>query len=74
MKRSSYHLPVITVLSTVMLSCSTPKPSNDRDLRFTPSEVVDLGASVTEDLPQRVWGKGLPDADGLYEAEFIRRH
>ena len=58
MKRASYPLPVIAVLSsTVMLSCSTPQPSNDSTLRFAPSEVIDLGTSVTEDLPQLVWGK-----------------
>ena len=60
MKRLSYRLPYISLLLlTVMLGCSTPRATDDRDSRFTPSEVIDLGALVTEDLPQRVWGKAL---------------
>jgi len=27
------------------------------DVGFTPSEVIDLGTLITEDLPQRIWGK-----------------
>ena len=58
MKRLSYRLPYISLLLlTVMLGCSTPRATDDRDSRFTPSEVIDLGALVTEDLPERVWGK-----------------
>ena len=34
---------------------------------FEPQEVIDLGALVTEDLPERVWGKGL-----LTEMNFTR--
>ena len=30
-----------------------------------PREVVDLGALVTEDLPERVWGKALLEANGF---------
>ena len=58
MKRSSCRLPCISLLLlTVMLGCSTPQPPESRVARFAPSEVVDLGALVTEDLPERVWGK-----------------
>jgi kynurenine formamidase len=49
----------MTALSALLLSCTGPRPSDDRSLAFAPSEVIDLGASVTEDLPQRVWGKAL---------------
>jgi hypothetical protein len=38
-----------------LLSCS--KAVDDQPRGFAPSEVIDLGASVTEDLPQRMWGK-----------------
>ncbi|NNM05129.1 MAG: hypothetical protein HKO65_08515 [Gemmatimonadetes bacterium] len=42
-----------------VLACSSA-PEGARPL-FSPREVVDLGAVVTEDLPQRVWGKALLD-------------
>ena len=56
MKRPLYQLAVITFLSAVMLSCSPTR--SGRGPAFAPSEVIDLGTVVTEDLPQRVWGKG----------------
>lgn len=66
MKRSSYRLPYISLLLlTVMLGCSTPQPPASREFRFAPSEVIDLGALVTEDLPQRVWGKALLDKENF---------
>ena len=46
-----------------MLSCS--RSSGDSDRTFSASEVVDLGALITEDLPQRVWGKGLMEQMGF---------
>ncbi len=57
MNRTSFPLGVVAALSTVMVSCSAPKQPDQRGLQFAPSEVIDLGASVTEDLPQRLWGK-----------------
>jgi len=57
MNRTSLQLGVVAALSTVIISCSAPKQPDQRDIRFAPSEVIDLGASVTEDLPQRLWGK-----------------
>ena len=64
-KRSSHRLPCISLLLlTVMLGCSTPQPTARTDLRFAPSEVIDLGALVTEDLPERVWGKALLKQEG----------
>ena len=61
------RLPLVAALQLVLLSCSTPDPSANRDLEFTPSAVIDLGAVVTEDLPERVWGKAL-----LQEFGFTR--
>jgi kynurenine formamidase len=66
---SSYRLPAITALSACVLSCATPKPSDDRALRFTPSEVIDLGASVTADLPERLWGKAF-----LKQMGFVKQN
>ncbi len=53
----SYRLPAIAALSAGVFSCATPKSSVDRAVGFTPSVVIDLGASVTPDLPERLWGK-----------------
>ena len=58
MNRASSRAPYVSLLLlTIMLGCSTPPPPEGRGLRFAPSEVIDLGALVTEDLPQRTWGK-----------------
>ena len=49
----------------VMLSCSETPPPVEQVSAFTPSEVVDLGALVTEDLPERVVGKAFLAANGF---------
>jgi kynurenine formamidase len=43
-------------LTTALSACGV---APERDPAFEPSEVIDLGALVTEDLPQRIWGKAL---------------
>jgi len=44
-------------LSLFLAGCLTPsRPANGLPA-FLPSEVIDLGAVVTEDLPQQFWGK-----------------
>lgn len=50
---------VVFTASAVTLSCSAPQPANvpSRNGIPAPSEVIDLGALVTADLPERVWGK-----------------
>lgn len=64
MKKSSLSLLVVATLCILALSCSTP--ADDASARrFTPSEVIDLGALVTEDLPQRFWGKGFMTSQGF---------
>src|SRR2546421_354941 len=55
MHRSLCCLSAIVILSGLTLACS--RTSTKSDSGFAPSEVVDLGAMVTEDLPQRFWGK-----------------
>jgi arylformamidase len=52
--RASCRLLAIVGSCILTLSCSRPKES---DLKFVPSEVIDLGAVVTDDLPQQFWGK-----------------
>jgi len=41
----------------ILVGCSQPNQSK-RTAFLQPSEIVDLGALVTEDLPERMWGKG----------------
>ncbi len=62
MKRFRCHPAVITILLTLVPSCST---SDHRNRTFAPSQVIDLGAAVTEDLPQRVWGKAAGPSSGF---------
>ena len=40
-------------------SCSQPPDSFSANPVPVPTEVIDLGALVTEDLPERVWGKAI---------------
>src|SRR4051812_20748903 len=55
MNRSSRYLSASAILCGLTLACLRPSAVSDR--RFAPSAVIDLGAIVTEDLPQRSWGK-----------------
>ena len=57
---NSVRATLILVMAVDMLSCAgrpSEAPSAANSAR--PSEVIDLGALVTEDLPQQVWGKAL---------------
>ena len=69
MKRFAYQLPCSVFLSMLVLSCSTAKSSDDQNVRFTPSAVIDLGALVTEELPQHFWGKAF-----LKQMNFTRQN
>lgn len=64
MTRPSLGLSGLATLCVLGLSCSVPG-GDARDRRFVPSEVIDLGALVTEDLPQRFWGKKLLSQNGF---------
>ena len=57
MKRSSCYVAAPVILCAISLSCSGTGSRGGRERRFAPAEVIDLGATVTEDLPQRFWGK-----------------
>ncbi len=52
----------VTALSLVcLLSCS----SDEQRFNFAPLEVIDLGASITADLPERVWGNAFLNQMGF---------
>ena len=61
MKRRGWTIPPLMILVAVVSACS-PRV-DDRGAQFSPTEVIDLGAVVTPDLPQRVWGKGFMQRD-----------
>lgn len=54
------------LLSGVVVSLAGCSPSGvDERAVFEPREVIDLGALITEDLPERVWGKAFLAANGF---------
>ena len=55
-KRLSLLIPVVAALSGLAACGPTADP---QDPVFEPREMVDLGTVVTEDLPERQWGKAL---------------
>jgi kynurenine formamidase len=61
MKRSACLLSASALLCSV--SCAETRIETDRN--FVPREVIDLGATVTEDLPQRFWGKAFMNQMGF---------
>ncbi len=46
-------------------ACSGPETASETRPPFVPLEVIDLGALVTEDLPERVWGTALREQLGF---------
>ena len=60
MSKSNCQLAVMGVSFACLLSCSS-----DEQRYFAPSEVIDLGASITADLPERVWGNAFLNQMGF---------
>lgn len=52
-------------LIALPLACVTSCSDDHQTLMLTPSEVIDLGASITADLPERLWGRLLLDQMGF---------
>ncbi len=48
-----------------LFACSDERIETPVSPLFQPTEIIDLGALVTEDLPQRVWGKAFLAANNL---------
>ncbi len=49
-------------------SCSTKSPNQYFQI---PNEIIDLGTLVTEDLPERLWGNGLMEANGFNKSNIF---
>ena len=60
MKKIIYS--ILIIISVV--GCISKTPNQDI---ITPKEIIDLGAIVTEDLPERVWGKAFMNLYGFKE-------
>ncbi|WP_340114054.1 cyclase family protein [Maribellus mangrovi] len=58
----NYLSIAITVLLLTSLSCQ--QQQNEEINLPIPTEIIDLGVLVTEDLPYKLWGKELMDASG----------
>jgi kynurenine formamidase len=68
------NLPAWKVMSAVitlfwfMSSCSTKSPNK---IVQVPSEIIDLGTLVTEDLPERLWGNRFMEANGFNKSNIF---
>lgn len=56
---------ILAAFSCAVVSCSGSDRPGDVDSTFEPFRVVDLGALVTEDLPEQVWGRAFLDQMGF---------
>ena len=63
--RTHHRLVLASIALPVMLACSGTPPPLEEVPPFSPSEVIDLGALVTADLPERVWGKARLAVNGF---------
>ena len=65
MKRSLLLIALFSLISLTNCQQGNKETENSKlDFR-TPVEIIDLGGLVTEDLPERVWGKALMPALGF---------
>ena len=67
MKTLSKSTILISACLFALANCSPNEQTEVGHSLLEPSEVIDLGALVTEDLPERVWGKA-----NLAAHEFTR--
>jgi kynurenine formamidase len=64
------YLPIlIVILILTFISCQ--QNQKDEINLLVPTEIIDLGVLVTEDLPYQLWGKGLMDAFGFEKANHF---
>ena len=58
---------VSSVVFAGMTACSPSEQRGTTAGVFEPSEIIDLGALVTQDLPERVWGVSLLNDNGFVD-------
>lgn len=59
---------LLFVSALAVTSCAAPATDDAPQPALVPSEVIDLGAVVTEDLPERMWGSALLNQLGFTES------
>ncbi len=74
---SAHGTPIVRLVASSLVglavlasasACTAPEALPESQSAFVPSEVIDLGALVTEDLPERVWGNALLEQRGYTES------
>lgn len=60
MTSTDISLTMLTLWGALLAAgCSSSQGSATPPLTFAPREIIDLGAVVTEDLPERFWGRAM---------------
>ena len=62
----------IVLVALCLCACSEPASESVEAEAFEPRFVVDLGALVTEDLPEQVWGTRFLEEMGFTEPNSFR--
>lgn len=62
MRTASYRSRVLILIA--LISCTDGQSAHEAE-PFQPTAVIDLGAVVTEDLPERVWGSAFLEQNGF---------
>jgi len=57
---------MFSLVVTGMCACSPPEQRGTTGV-FEPSEIIDLGALVREDLPERIWGRAMLSDNGYID-------
>ena len=60
-----YRITYSCILALALFACSDNGVQTSVSPPFEPNQIIDLGALVNEDLPQRVWGKGFLATNNL---------
>jgi len=61
------RLSVLAITAVIMVPGCTPSDQADSAIPPLPREIIDLGTLVTEDLPERVWGRAFMAQMGFSE-------
>lgn len=71
MKRLCGMMILLIFCIVCLMGCS--KSQKEMNAGFTPKEIIDLGTVVTEDLPERIWGKAILSASDFEKQNEFER-
>ncbi|WP_242083533.1 cyclase family protein [Aestuariivivens sediminis] len=63
MKYQFRHRKILLPIAFAIICACTTKKSDE--FKYNPKEIIDLGTVVTEDLPEKIWGKALMNQLGF---------